>query len=75
MGHKHNFIEAPWFRDCPRLLGDVVAELQQHGNALICCESERLAKGLHLASRCKDSRSRRLWGSLYNDRGLRVAGG
>jgi hypothetical protein len=29
--------EAPWFRDCPRLLGDVVSELQQHGNALMCC--------------------------------------
>jgi hypothetical protein len=67
--------EAPWFRDCPRLLGDVVSELQQHGNALMCCESEWLAKGLQLASRFKGSRSRRLWVSLYNDRGLRVAGG
>jgi len=66
--------EAPWLRDCPRLLGDLVWELQRHGNALICCESARLAQGLHLASR-QAGRRRRFWVSLYSDRGLRMAGG
>lgn len=68
--------EAPWLRDCLDLAGVIVEELQDHGSALLACDTEALARGLVEASRPqRRARTGRLYVQLYDPSGLSVGQG
>jgi hypothetical protein len=69
--------EAPWLRDCFGMVDGLVEELQVHRSALLCCQSEDLARGLFLASQppACGRRRRRMAVQLYSSKGHCVACG